>query len=245
MIAFISGHAMFRDEYAIVPDLSSSGLLVDGCLLLIPESVASFQAAQSINSLHENIDTPLHIQIVLMLLPDHPIWFSRFSELVSLPPTMMKCLDKAIRFHVNSSSLWNFRRLLFRETSTGKDLEQEVKFLLSVSQFKSHNYHVFSYWNSIVCASDLMGVHFQYLIQFIKRNPSNFSPYQVILTSLSVSPEKVDDIREILKKLSAWSHVTSTEAFREFVASCAYMLEFEDRKSIEDLFGSYSVLCYS
>ena len=150
-----------------------------------------------------------------MLLPDDPVWGGSHHLLDSLE--ILRLTRIALRFHVNSSTLWRLRSLAFSRTPT--DPGQEAKFLAEVSGFKKFNYHLFSHWGSVITSANFADHHMRPLLQFIRRNPSNYSPFNVLLKGILESPSRADVLRIVLGELSEHEMILSSPAFRQFFRS--------------------------
>ena len=187
-------------------------------MLILSDRSAStvLHAHLQTSSVYETSLAPFSALLVSMLLPEAPGWQ---DKLIANPiPQTLRCNTLALRLHPNSSALWRFRTSLIG--SDHSRLAEEVQFLFSVSGFKKFNYHIFNYWISLVTVDNLIPIHLPVLSKFMRANPSNYSPFHIIVETLRESTNPAPLLNGVLSRLELPDFVKATDAHHEFMESC-------------------------
>ena len=214
-------HALFSLEFAIGFPENSEDYSFDDGLLVISESLAARILQKNIMLLPSGDPTESRrcALIISLLLPEHPC--SCYKLLTTEEVLTQRCNSLALRFHINSSVLWRIRMLLCLQ-----DSNLETDFVSGLSDFKKFNYHLFYYWTNLVSSSNLMDIHIPFIARFIRANPSNFSPYHILIEVLrSHEGGSLELLRQINDFLALPEYATSKDAYKEFICSCGVLLK--------------------
>ena len=226
----------------IIPDGDTLVSLSEFRYLAIGDTLASEEVQTSLRLLMDSStdsDSKLRaIKLIMMLLPDHPIW-ADFARLLC-NESISRQHSLSLRFHTNSSALWRFRNELFRH---GHMTEvSEIEFVSGLSGFKPFNYHLYDYWSGIVSPERLIDVHIPHLRRFILSNPSNFSPYNVILVAIRKSDNQGGLAEAALGALDLPNSVMSqSESFSDFLISLSLLLQDIPSVFLDDYFNRFKV----
>ena len=183
------------------------------------------------------LEKVLSAQLVSLLSPEQPSW-ARFAAALT-DEVYFSLLAVALRFYVNSSILWCLRNDIYRELDCSE--EAEIILLSDYSGFKGYNYNLFDHWSRIATPDNLIACHIPLLRSFILRNPSNFSPYNVILSAVFKADDKVALSENVLRSLELPSSLTSeSEAYRDFMISLFFLLEPQTTTFLSEALRPYS-----
>lgn len=202
-----------RKEIAVVPSIPGGVLFsVEDDVLMVSDQLASRMAREAQDRLKSGFCTDA-VSVCILFCPELPQFVSFWS---SLPKEeLLRLTALSLRFHANSSTLWNVRQ------KVAVDTESEAAFLFELSGFKAFNYHLFRHWCQLVTGGSLLSIHLPYLKKIVARTPSNFSPFQVILAGLSKCEDVVGVLQKVLDVLGRFD----TEAYREFLRGARLLLE--------------------
>ena len=211
------------EELAIVPDLDGRMWTLDGPLLLISQAcVLSLvrKHSQILTSCPNSEST----RILSSVFPDHPIW-TRQSQFEGDDDLRSNTI--ALRFHINSSILWKCRSRISKQEC------DDSRFIRQVQLFKRFNYHLFEY------ARRAVGTDLDQMLQLVQTEPASFSPYHLILTSLSQATDIVRSVAEVWRRLEVFvDRLCRHDAYAEFCVSLVLLLkDFECQELLQAIAG--------
>ena len=193
-------------------------------MLLVEEYAATQILISALRNLtnHEHRMSRINACLLtLMLFPENPTWIEHLYLVESTK--LLRATGVALRFHMNSSTLWRLRSQLVGSSSIS--CQEEVEFLVSLSDFKKFNYHLFEHWCSIISGESFLGCHVRPLLAFIRRNPTNFSPFNVLLKGIKICGLECEGLCTIFDELCSQEAVAASSAFRQFIVSLAFSFD--------------------
>jgi hypothetical protein len=222
----------FRLEYSLFSLEDGVHFSLDGGLLSIDDRFAAELAKSCITNIQTDggeSSTSMAAEASLaMLLPEHPAWTLCCTQFPDEVVNQITTL--ALRFYVNSGVLWRLRS----SRRNPLHLQKDARFLYELSEFKAFNYHLFDYWSSLCTPHNVREIHLPLLSRFIRRNPSNFSPFHMLVATLRKAEDPLSLFNDIFRDLNFHEEsILKSVAYTDFMVSAGLLLA--ERLQIRDL----------